>query len=75
MNTITLKLAVLALLATACSTAHAGLEWSLSTNTINNNNTADADLEVVFSVTASDATLDRDPDCGLRPLATVWRRL
>lgn len=58
MNTITLKLAVVALLATACSTAHAGLEWSLSTNTINDNNTADADLEVVFSVTAKDATLN-----------------
>lgn len=69
MNTITLKLAVLALLATACSTAHAGLEWSLSTNTINNNNTADADLEVVFSVTASDATLDaiRTADYGPSP--------
>ena len=57
MNHILLRLVAAALLAVACNTAQAGLEWSLSTNPVNGNNTAGNDLEVIFSVTASGPTL------------------
>lgn len=58
MNQIFLRVLAAALLAVVCNTANAGLEWSLSTNPVNGNNTASNDLEVIFSVTASGPTLE-----------------
>jgi len=69
MNHILLRLVAAALLAVACNTAQAGLEWSLSTNPVNGNNTAGNDLEVIFSVTATEPTLTaiRGGDYGENP--------
>lgn len=64
------KIVTMVILAAVCSTAHAGLEWSLSSNPVNGNNTAGADLEVIFSVTATGDTLNtiRNVDYGPSPI-------